>query len=1026
MCLRKTMMILRYWFLLTAFLPVAIHASSPDIISTYAGGGPNNIPAVAANVPYPSNAAIDKQGNFYFVIASGPSGGNQVGASSMNRVYKVNTSGILTVVAGNGYPGNAGDGGPAPQAELNGPSAIAVDSSGDIYIADTQNCIVRKITASTGVINTFAGGSGCGNGGDGGPATEAALGWPTGVALDTLGNLYIADTQNDTIRKVTASTGTISTIAGTGAQGFAGDGGAATSAELYLPSSVAVDASGNIYIADRKNYRIRKVTAGTGVIHTIAGNGTNGYSGNGVAGIGAEITDVYGIGSDPNGNLFLADSDSCVVREVSAATGVITTVVGTPNQCGFAGDGALGTAAKLQAPAGVAVDSSDNMYIADTSNFRIRKAALAGNVATAAGNGSRSYAAGATALEASLSPQSATPDASGNVYIADTGNCVIRLVAAGTGDISTIAGTGPANCGYSGDGGAATSTSLNNPTKVILDSSGNIYIADQNNCAVRKVAASTGLITTVAGTPPTCGYSGNSGPATSAALSNPQGIAFDSAGDLYIADTANELVRKVSAATGVITTVAGNRGKGPGYSGDGGPATGAQLNSPEDIAVDAQGNLYIADQVNSRIRIVNSSGTINTFAGNGTVGYSGDGGPANQASLRLPASVTLDAAGDLLVGDSANHRVRWVNGQGTIYTVAGNGTFGLSGDGAIATSATLSQPQGVSADRSGNIYIADSGNSRIRQVTAIANLNSSAYSLSFAQQTVGSTSAAQPVTLTGIGELDISSIQATGDFLQTNNCPSSLASGASCVANITFKPTTTGTRTGTLVLTTNGFFDPTIIINLQGTGAGGKLTFAPAVLYLGAEVIGGTSSAQSVTFTNGSPASVNFTSATITGGSFAIASNTCTGTLAVGKTCAIGVVFKPTASGAAAATLVVSDSDSSSPQSIPLHGTGFATSISSQRLAFGTVSEGSTKTLSTTVTNKGSSSLTSISAAITGANAGDFSFTTTCGATLGPGASCSYSVTFKPTTNGAESGTLNIKDNEEPNPGFAVLLSGNG
>jgi hypothetical protein len=287
---------------------------------------------------------------------------------------------------------------------------------------------------------------------------------------------------------------------------------------------------------------------------------------------------------------------------------------------------------------------------------------------------------------------------------------------------------------------------------------------------------------------------------------------------LYIADYLNSVIREVIAATGKITTVAGNYAKGAGYSGDGGPATSAQLDWPQDVALDALGNLYIADTDNGRVRMVNPSGIITTYAGNGATGYSGDRVEATETSLYYPSGVAVDVAGDVLIADYFNNRIRWIDRHHIIYTVAGDGAYGFSGDGGVAQSAELGEPQGVDTDPSGNIYIADTNNYRIRQVAAIANLNSSAYSLSFPEQPLRSTSQPQQITLTGVGPLTIHSITTTGPFAETNDCPANLPSGSNCNVNITFTPSAAGTSTGTLVISTNGFLNPTITVNLTGTG----------------------------------------------------------------------------------------------------------------------------------------------------------------------------------------------------------------
>ncbi len=280
--------------------------------------------------------------------------------------------------------------------------------------------------------------------------------------------------------------------------------------------------------------------------------------------------------------------------------------------------------------------------------------------------------------------------------------------------ISTIAGNGTA--GYSGDGGPAASAELNSPSGVAVDFSGNIYIADYKNNRIRRVDAS-GVISTVAGKG-TAGYSGDGGPASSAELSTPSGVAVDTSGNIYIADSSNNCVRKVDAS-GVISTVAGNGTAG--YSGDGGPAVSAELSSPSGVAVDTSGNIYIADDKNNCIRKVDASGVISTVAGNGTGGYSGDGGPASSAELSSPFGVAVDASGNIYIADDKNNRIRKVDASGVISTVAGNGTGGYSGDGGPATSAQLNSPSGLAVDSSGNIYIADTTNYRVREVYAIIN-----------------------------------------------------------------------------------------------------------------------------------------------------------------------------------------------------------------------------------------------------------------------------------------------------------------
>ncbi len=327
-------------------------------------------------------------------------------------------------------------------------------------------------------------------------------------------------------------------------------------------------------------------------------------------------------------------------------------------------------------------------------------------ISTLAGDGTNGFVGdGGPANSAQLSePYSVAVDSAGNLYIAEFGNNTIRLVTGGV--ITTVAGNETA--GFTGDNGVATAAELSGPHGVAVDSAGNLYIADSANNVVRKV--SSGVITTIAGNV-TPGFSGDNGPATSAQLNFPVSVALDSAGNLYIADELNHRVRKVST-NGTITTVAGNGNFG--FSGDNGPATSAQLTSPTGVAVDSAGNLYIADG-SARVRKV-SNGVITTVAGNGTQGFGGDNGPAASAELSVPTGLALDAAGNLYIADQDNNRVREVS-NGVIFTIAGNGIHGYLGDNGPATSAALSSPTGVAVDTAGNVYIADSNNSVIRLLT---------------------------------------------------------------------------------------------------------------------------------------------------------------------------------------------------------------------------------------------------------------------------------------------------------------------
>ncbi len=364
-----------------------------------------------------------------------------------------------------------------------------------------------------------------------------------------------------------------------------------------------------------------------------------------------------------------AASAGAYAQIVIPSSGDINTIAGN-GTTGYSGDGAAATSAKIAYPYGVAIDSSGNVYIADYFNEVIRKVtASTGDISTVAGGGtvcggaSDSVGDGCAATDATFnSPVGIAVDGAGNIYIADASNQIIRKVTASTGIISVVAGT-LGSSGYSGDGGLATSAKLSGPVDVAVDSSGNIYIADSTNGVIREVAASNSHISTVAGAGSGCvgqtDYVGDGCAATDAVIRLPEGVALDSSGNIYIADWGDDLVREVSALSGDIYAVAGDLGGG--YSGDGGAATSAELNGPYRLAVDSSGDIYISDNGNNVIREVTAlTGDISTVVGNHTAGYSGDGGAATSAELHYPVGVALDSSANLYISDSDNNRIRAV------------------------------------------------------------------------------------------------------------------------------------------------------------------------------------------------------------------------------------------------------------------------------------------------------------------------------------------------------------------------------
>jgi uncharacterized protein (TIGR03437 family) len=742
----------KWWvgILVCAFVFCGAAFAQPTI-KTYAGNDAifagSGQPAIAAQLVGPTKSVVDGQGNVY------------ISAPGLSMVLKVTAAtGVISVFAGNGLNRFAGDGGLAVGASLASPQGLALDSAGNLYIADANNSNIRKVDTN-GIITTVAGDSGQGGfAGDGGLATKALLENPNALAFDKSGNLYIVDSSNQRIRMVSASTGIISTIAGTGGLGSIGDGGAAIKATFANPDGIAVDSSGNVYIADQFAGRIRKFSVG-GNITTVAGGGSS--LGDNIPATQAQLSALHDVAVDTSGNLYIADAFDERIRRVGA-NGIITTIAGN-GQAGFSGDGGPATAAMFSTPVGVALDASGNVYVADFDNNRIRRVMQGGAVTTIAGT-ITSIGDGGPSTEARLtSPNSIAVDSSGNLYIADPSANRIRKVTP-SGTITTVAGTG--QTGRGGDNGPATSAILNNPSSVALDSGGNLYIADTGNTVVRRVDATTGIITLFAGDYTCCysgtGTGGDGGLATAATLGYDPAVAVDGLGNVYINNFVNPppgqlpsspAIRRVTT-DGIIHTWAGGQVIVPGYSGDGGPPLQAVFSPNINITGGSDGSLYIADQGNNRVRKVDPSGaTINRVVGNGQSNGAGDGGPATSAAIGSPLSVALDAAGNLYVGSGSDSTVRKVALSGIIGPYAGNGQGGFSGDGGPATAASLDGEQGLAVDAGNNLYIADLGNRRVRLVQAGGppSIAVAPATLTFTAANASATPTSQNLTVTNTG-----------------------------------------------------------------------------------------------------------------------------------------------------------------------------------------------------------------------------------------------------------------------------------
>ena len=672
-------------------------------------------------------------------------------------VAQTGPSRIISTVAGDGIYGRGTNGVLATKSELTPPQAVVVDSAGNLYIADSVFSVVHKVTTSTGIISIYAGSEEAGYLGDGGLATAAKLNSPRGLALDSAGNLYIADTNNNVVREVNAKTGIITTVAGDGTGAGPGedvtcsaktDGVLATTTSLCEPDSLAFDSTGDLYIVDSGNNVVRKVNATTRIITTVAGNGSYGFTGDGGLAVNASFANPAGIALDHSGNLYIADESNCAIRKVTASTGVVTLISGAlPNStsggatCGFHGDGGPASSALLNYPRALTFDTAGNLYIADGNNLVVRVIAAANSyIYTVAGS-----------------------------YITD-----------GTGASALSFGY----YGYTGNGGPATLAEMTYPNSVAVDAAGNLYIADTENFAIRKVtsgpvattatpiiapgsktitAPTTVTITspvagaaiyyTVNGTMPTTSSTKYSAPFTVSGSDVVTAFAVSSgqASDAAVAYYFDAPTPVIAPATEIITkstpiaitdtnasahiyyttdnsdpTVSGN----PAATLYAGPITVSASTTIRAAALTGVtlpgGTVYSAwSAIASAVYTLEATpqtapnGVIATVAGTGYNGYSGDGGLALKADLAYPPAVAVDAAGNLYIADYASSVVRKVTAStGIISVYAGTGVAGYSGNNGAATSAQLNFPYGLALDSAGDLYIADSNNSVIREVNA--------------------------------------------------------------------------------------------------------------------------------------------------------------------------------------------------------------------------------------------------------------------------------------------------------------------
>ena len=635
-------------------------------------GGTGNVDGVGAAARFnaPWGVAVDGAGNAY------------VSDSSNSTIRKiVLATGAVTTIAG--APGQFGStDGVGTAARFNSPYGLATDGGGNLYVADRLNNTIRKIALATGAVTTIAG-TVASPGEMDGVGTAAKFSNPAGLCADAAGNLYVADQFGPTIRKVVIATGAVTTIAGTAMMSGSTDGTGAA-ARFNQPIGVASDGAGDLFVADSVNQTIRKIVLSTGAVTTFAGQvGVMGQQ-NGT-GTSAQFNFPEGVVADGAGNLFVADLNNQAIRKIALGTASVTYFVG---MAGVAGpDDGLGTSARLNNPIGMVVDGSGILLVADNANNTIRKVTLTTtNVTTLAGTASHAgNADGVGAAAKFKGPLGFTTDGT-SVFVSDSGNTTVRSIALATQTVTTLTAPG----------------ALDGPGGVAVDGAGNLFLADAGGSDIRQIVLATNAITNIAGMKFKSGTTDGVG--SVARFGSVADIVYDGAGNLYAADNGNSNVRKIVVATGTVSTLAGNAAM-PG-SADG-TGTAAQFLGDSGIALDGAGNLYIADTGNNTIRkIVIATAAVTTIAGTPMMAGSADGTGA-AARFNRPQGLALDASGNLWVADSGNATVRKID----LATNAVTTPIGIAGHHGVSFGplpAGLNNPVNVGALPGGGIAVVDS------------------------------------------------------------------------------------------------------------------------------------------------------------------------------------------------------------------------------------------------------------------------------------------------------------------------------
>lgn len=962
--------------------------------------------AAQLNLTQVNGMAVDAAGDLFI-----PDNGNCV-------IREVTAAGIISTVVGDGTCGYAGDGGLAiaagtaasgttaavPGAELNNPTAVAVDGSGNLYISDTGNNVIREVTASTGNISTIAGIAGT-------TATAAAV--------------------------ISAATAKPPTAV------------AASKTAIGSPAGIALDASGNLYVADTADAVIWEITnpaaaTNPGVLTVVAGTGTLGDSADGAVTTTA-ITPDGAIALDTAGDVFFTDGFS--VRK--AAAGAVTTVTGNPCQpLNGTNTKCTGTGLYL-GPSGLQVNSSGtNVTVADAPAFAVFNPSATPTMV--AGNGLASTSGdGGAAVGSQMAPSSVAIDASGNLIVSDS-NELRSVVLGATTSANTIAAlAGNGTAGYTGDGAAATAATVAAPAGAAVDAAGDIFFADSGNNVLREISATTHNIFTVAGNGAACGKTnncynnrGDDGPALEAELNDPTSVAVDGSGNIFFRDAGSYIIREITAKDGIIHTIAGNGTEGT--EGDSQSALSAEIGADGQIALDSSGNVYFADQDSGEVREI-SNGTVNAV--NGATG------------IGTPTGLAMDASGNTFITGSSkagDQVYELAGGTLTALTGSGKAVTALFANGSAANDvAFCAVPGGLATDGMGNVYVSDGCAGAIREIQTVANATLSPKALSFPAQVQKTASISQIVTVTNNGgvALTVSTIAfdsktTSADFKETDTCTSAtkgIAPGANCLITVTFTPSTTADESQNLVITDNAPDSPQSVAITAGGSATG-ISISPATVNFGNVAPSASGTAQTMTVTNTSaaavPVAIIFDAAGKNNADFTNTGATCVSVPAATATangaCTFSVNYAPAATAAGAETATVDvNSTATTPvllASAALSGTAGAPAVTYTVLG----SDGKTQvaaaaapaaaltfagqivgapSASQTITvdnSKGTAAFLLAtknaivaSGGITGSN---YTASTTCGSSVAAGKTCTISVTFTPSTTGTITGAVIVTD----------------